>query len=140
MNVIWRSQVRQLSQSLTVHLSVIFLPEFFLDQDASYRSVKYFAGMFTGSDASEMNFETEGSSRCALIRQSCCHCWGMSSCVAVIFCFFALTHTRRAHTLPVCQPPCSGDTPPIFPSCLWLQGVPGTCWVQLYRHLNVSTL
>lgn len=109
-NVIWRSHVHQLSQSLTVHLSVIFLPEFFLDQDASYSSVKYFTGIFTGSDVSEMNFETEGSSRCALIRQSCCHCWGMSSCLAVIFWVFAHAHTHtysRAHThcLSVMSPP-----------------------------------
>lgn len=129
MNVIWRSHVHQLSQSLTVHLSVIFLPEFFVDQDASYSPVKYFTGIFTGSDASEMNFQTEGSSRCALIRQGCCHGWGMSSCLEVICWVFARTHThtyRRAHTLPVChESPCSADTPPIFPSCLWLQGVPG---------------
>lgn len=74
---------------------------FFLDQDASYSSVKYFTGIFTGSDASEMNFETEGSSRCALILQGWCHCWGMSSCLAVVFWVFAHTHSHThtgAHT------------------------------------------
>lgn len=25
----------------------------------------------------------------------------------------------------------------VFPSCLWLQGVSGICWVQSYRYLNV---